>query len=104
MAMDPAMNPAKGASALPEATRRLFVALVPDAATRAALPDWRARWDWPRGTALSARPPARPLGLAWPVEGFALVWSRLPQQVPVARYEQVEGWGRVPAIPAPSPR
>lgn len=179
---------------MPEPTCRLFVGLVPDEATRAALLAWRARWAWPRGTALSApahahltlsflgeteaarlpalraaldtvavapftlrlgrpeawhhglvvlrpdpcealdalhgrvaaalrsagfpagearwkphltlarkaagaQPPAVPPDIDWPVRGFALVWSRLPPQVPVARYERVAAWGEVPPIP-----
>lgn len=176
-------------------TRRLFIGIIPDAPVRRAILDWRARWSWPRGTALSApahvhltlfflgdtdearipalahalsgvaidpftlrlgqpeawhhgltvlrpqpseplaalhrrmglalqagglaadvqrwtphitlarkasgaQPPAEPLDIAWPVRGFALVWSRLPPQVPRARYELLRGWGDVPSLPA----
>jgi RNA 2',3'-cyclic 3'-phosphodiesterase len=35
-------------------TRRLFVGLMADPAVREAVMDWRARWQWPRGTALSS--------------------------------------------------
>lgn len=48
-----------------------------------------------------ARPPAEPLAIEWPVRGFALVWSRLPPQVPVARYECIARYGEVPAIATP---
>lgn len=176
-------------------TRRLFIGLLPDPAVRQALLDWRARWQWPSGTALAAPahvhltlfflgdtdearihgleaalsrvavnpfmlrlgapeawhrgllvlrpqpsealedlhqrmglalqaagfagegegwkphvtlarkapqalPPADPLDIAWPVRGFALVWSRLPPQVPRARYETVRAWGDVPSLPS----
>ncbi len=175
-------------------TRRLFIGLLPDPAVRQALLDWRARWQWPSGTALAAPahvhltlfflgdtdearlpaleaalsrvaidpftlhlgqpeawhrglmvlrpqpsealeglrqrmglalqaagfagagegrtphgtlartapqalPPADPLDIAWLVRGFALVWSRLPPQVPRARYETVRAWGEVPSLP-----
>ena len=177
-------------------THRLFIGLIPDAPVRQALLDWRARWSWPRGTALSApahvhltlfflgetdearlpvlaaaladvppasftlrlgrpetwhrglvvlrpspcealaglhrrmgqalqaagfvadvsawkphvtlarkapqaQPPAQALDIDWPVHGFALVWSRLPPQVPRARYEILEAWGDVPVLPGP---
>lgn len=170
------------------ATCRLFIGLLPDAPVREAVLAWRARWRWPRGTALSApahlhltlyflgdtdatrlprlrstlsrvavepftlrlglpqawhsglvvlrpqpcealetlrrrvgqavqaagldvgagpwkphltlarkaadaQPPGEALDIAWAVGGFALVWSRLQPQVPVARYETLATWG-----------
>ncbi len=172
----------------PPAALRLFVGLLPDAPLRQAVLDWRARWQWPRGAALSspahlhltlaflgeteaarlpalrtalaavpvsplllrlgfaeawprglavlrpqasaaldalhahvegalrvaglaatgagwkphltlarhaagAQPPADRLELDWVVSDFALVWSRLPPQVPVARYEVLGRFG-----------
>lgn len=47
--------------------------------------------------AQGARPPAQEAAIAWPVGGFALVWSRLPPQVPVARYQMLRWWGGTPA-------
>lgn len=46
-----------------------------------------------------AQPPAEALDIAWPVRGFALVESRLPPQVPRARYDIVRAWGKVPSLP-----
>lgn len=43
--------------------------------------------------AQGARAPAQPPDIAWRVSGFALVWSRLPPQVPQARYDVLRQWG-----------
>jgi 2'-5' RNA ligase len=43
--------------------------------------------------AQGARPPEGGAGIDWLAMGFALVWSRLPPQVPRARYELLDWWG-----------
>ncbi len=53
---------------------------------------WRAHVTLARRAPGARSPEGAELDLSWPVEGFALVWSRLPPQVPQPRYEVLSRW------------
>ncbi len=84
--------------ALADLHRRVGLALQ-EAGFCADVQRWKPHVTLAR-KAPQAQSPAEPLDVTWPVRGFGLVWSRLPPQVPRARYELVRGWGEVPAFPA----
>lgn len=56
-----------------------------------AEPAWKPHLTLARRAA-GAVPPPEALAVDWPVQAFSLVWSRLPPQVPTARYEELGRW------------